>query len=73
MLFSVELAKLTIDDRRREGERARLASLARRIAECCKPATMRMRLAAAIRAAGDACCSSGQERLMRAIRAANGI
>jgi hypothetical protein len=32
-----------------------------------------MRLTAAIHAAGDVCCASDQERLMRAIRTANGI
>ncbi len=72
MLFSLELAKLTIDERQREGDESRFATLARRIAECCTPSTLRMRLAAAIRAAGDVCCPSDGERLMRAIRAANG-
>ena len=71
MLFSFELAKLSIDERRRSEDESRLAALARRIADCCKPATLRMRLAAAIRSAADVCCPSDQERLLRAIRAAN--
>ncbi len=72
MLFSLELAKLSIDERRHEGDESRFVSLARRIAACCTPATLRMRIAAAVRAAGDVCCQADQERLMRAIRAANG-
>ena len=72
MLFSLEVAKLSIDERHHEGDESRLASFARRIAECCKPTTLRTRIAAAIRAAGDVCCPSDQERLLRAIRAANG-
>jgi hypothetical protein len=54
MLFSFELAKLSIDERRREGDGSRFVSLARRIVECCKPATLRMRLAATIRSAAAA-------------------
>ncbi len=61
MLFSLELAKLSIDERRHEGDESRLVSLARQIAACCRPATLRMRIAAAIRAEGDACCPSDQE------------
>jgi hypothetical protein len=72
MIFSLELAKLSINERQQEGDESRLASLARQIVECCKPLSLRMRLAAVIRAAGDVCCPSDQERLMRAIRAANG-
>jgi hypothetical protein len=72
MLFSVELAKLSIDERRRDVDAARLVSLARRIADCCKPATLRMRVAAAIRSAADACCPSDQERMIRAIRSVTG-
>ncbi len=72
MPFSLELAKLSVEERRHEGDQSRLVSLARRIAACCRPATLRMRIAAAVRAAGDVCCPSDQERLMRAIRAANG-
>lgn len=72
MIFSFELAKLSIAERRIAGDESRLVALARRIADCCKPSSLRMRLAAAIRAAGDICCPSDQERLLRALRAANG-
>ena len=60
MQFSLELAKLAIAERRQEGDRSRLVALARRVAECCKPATLRMRLAAALRASGNVCCPSDQ-------------
>jgi hypothetical protein len=69
MHFSVELAKLSISERRREGDESRLIAMARRIADCCKPSTLRLRLAAAIRSAGDICCPSDQERMFRALQA----
>ncbi len=60
MHFSLELAKLANDERRQEVDRSRLVALARRVAKCCKPATLRMRIAAALRASGRVCCPSDQ-------------
>ncbi len=69
MIFSLEVAKASIDERRHAGDESRLVALARQIIECCKPASLRSRFAAAIRAAGDVCCPSDQERMLRAIQA----
>ncbi len=51
MTPSLDLANLRIVDLQREAERSRLATLVRRIAECCAPATMRGRLLSRLRTA----------------------
>lgn len=51
MLDTIDLVRLTIAERHLEAERGRLATLASRFASCCSPATLRSRIAAAIRGA----------------------
>ncbi|MFN8631111.1 MAG: hypothetical protein U0838_12590 [Chloroflexota bacterium] len=72
MLTTIELARLTAQDRDREAARDGLRHLAQRLAACCRPASLRMRIAAARRAFADACCSPSQERLARSVRAFTG-
>lgn len=69
MYPTTEIAKLAIQDRQRDAADSRLARLAQRLADCCRPATLRMRIAAAIRAAGDVCCPPLEEQTARALRA----
>ncbi len=69
---TLELVTMTMIERQWDADHTRRAALVPRVSACCAPTTLRSRAADALRAAGDVCCPSHQERLARTMRVVYG-
>jgi hypothetical protein len=72
MLANIDLVRLTIEERHRDADRGRLVALARRVASCCAPATLRTRIVTAIRGTAAKGCPPDEALGGPAIRLATG-
>ncbi len=64
MTATMLMVELTMAERRRDADDARLASLARRFRECCREGVVSS-IVRALRTSADACCPTEAERLTR--------